>query len=118
MKRDPDYLRRLVLQAEADESGMFSIHRYLGMGTEQLKAVHHWELLIDMGFVAPCAPGKPNTLYRLTNAGHDFAEACRDDERWYKIRNTLQRMSWMAYSQASEQAMRTGIDRLVQMLAV
>jgi len=83
MKRDNDYLRQLLLKYEADDSHQIVAVKELDGSNEKL--VYHVDLLCDAGLVAPLS----NQVYRLTNQGHDFLEAIRNETVWKKTNDVI-----------------------------
>lgn len=86
MKRDDDCIRSLLLEAEADPSPFLLIPMHMSSSAEDIKRRYHATLLVDAGFFAQ--PG--DSTYRLTNQGHDFLAAIRDDNAWRKIKEVAQ----------------------------
>lgn len=89
MKRDLELIRKLVLAAEASETGYvlddIEIEGYL---KEQVG--YHAYLLVDAGLakgldVTCVSDTTPQwRVLHLTSAGHDFADASRDESTWKK----------------------------------
>lgn len=84
MKRDDDLIRTMLFDAEAQDDW-----RFLEVGGELLnpepeenRRAYHAELLVDAGLVAEVGRG----VYRLTNAGHDWLDAVRDDTIWRRTK--------------------------------
>ncbi len=81
MKRDMDMIRRLVLALEDGYLNQLD-------GVDPLEYTYHAQLLIEAGLaegaLAPGQRGIPGAavLWRLTWAGHDFADAIRNDTIW------------------------------------
>jgi|ERR1035441_5116325 hypothetical protein len=88
MKRDLDLIRKMVLAIEDSESGWAPELSFDGYTPTQVG--YHAYLLIDAGLargadVSPHGGKAPQALITsLTWAGHEFAEAARDDTRWRK----------------------------------
>lgn len=88
MKRDLDLIRKMVLAIEDAESGWAPELSFEGYTPSQVG--YHAYLLVDAGL----AKGVDSTVHggqaptalitSLTWAGHEFAEAARDDTRWNK----------------------------------
>lgn len=87
MQRDDDMIRAILIEMESDPSPFKIYGLSLNPSPEQAKVYHHVCLLMDAGFVAVAqeSRGLPN-VFRLTNAGHDFLAAARDDTIWKKIK--------------------------------
>ena len=84
MKRDNDYIRLLLFEMEASEDFRFA--PYEGTPEKEIdKRLYHINLLTDAGFVT--SVGK--YAHRLTNSGHDFLEAARDEGIWQRTKDTV-----------------------------
>ena len=90
MKRDLELIRKMVLAIEEAPSGYAPELKFEGYTDEQVG--YHAYLLLDAGLAKG---GDASTLgsaspegfiSNLTWAGHEFADAARDEERW---RNSL-----------------------------
>ena len=82
MKRDDDFIRDLLLEAEADDGPYFTAPLNLSPSAEAQKRYVHAVLLTDAGFFAEVNDG----MFRLTNQDHDYLAAIRDDGIWAKTR--------------------------------
>ena len=88
MKRDLDLIRKIVLAIEDAPSGFAPDLSFEGFSPAQLR--YHAYLLVDAGLargtdVTTMGSQGPEVLITsLTWAGHEFAEAARDDTRWKK----------------------------------
>ena len=89
MTRDLELIRKLILTVEASPTGYakndFEIEGY---SPEQIG--YHAYLLVDAGLakgvdITTMGSSSPNwQVLHLTSAGHDFADAARDDITWKK----------------------------------
>ena len=79
MKRDNDYLRTVLFDAEADEDWLILVPR---TSDGDRKMEHHVDLLCDAGLFRHINEHG----YRLTSNGHDFLDAIRDDTNWNKVK--------------------------------
>ena len=94
MKRDLDLIRKLVLAIEDSPTGYASDSIDIpGYSPEQI--AYHSYLLVDSDLakgvdVTTISSTSPEwrVLY-LTSAGHDFADAARDESRWRKATETV-----------------------------
>lgn len=89
MKRDNDLIRELLFRLEREEdyiSNSFVVHDDLS--EEERREVGHIMLLADQGFVA--LSGKYGDQVRITNLGHDFLAAIRDETVWNKTKEAAQ----------------------------
>ncbi len=82
MKRDNDLLRELLIEFEAQKSWQIFVHPPLGMTELELVREHHVQLLSDVGFLLEMG----DSLYRMTNSGHDFLDAIREDTNWNRTK--------------------------------
>lgn len=89
MKRDLELIRKLVLQVEAIPTGYIKEEIEIeGYSAEQIG--YHSYLMIDAGLakgvdVTTYGCTSPNwRILHLTSAGHDFADAARDESFWRK----------------------------------
>lgn len=84
MKRDDDLIRSMMFEAEAaDDWRLVETGAILmNPSTEQHRRGYHAILLCDAGLFAQVGKG----VYRLTNTGHDWVVAVRDDTIWKKTK--------------------------------
>jgi hypothetical protein len=89
MKRDMDLIRQMALTLEASPTGYAPDSMdFDGYTAEQV--AYHAYLMLDQGLAEGLrtttlvSSGPEAQLTNLTSAGHDFAEAARDDTRWKK----------------------------------
>ena len=88
MKRDPDLIRKMVLAIEDAPSGWAPQLAFDGYTSAQVG--YHAYLLVDGGLAkgvdvsTGSSQGPEALITSLTSAGHDFAEAARDEKRWNK----------------------------------
>ena len=83
MKRDNDLLRELLIEFEAQKSWQIFVHPHLGMTELEITREHHVQLLSDAGFLLEMG----DSLYRMTNSGHDYLDAIRNDGIWKKTKD-------------------------------
>jgi hypothetical protein len=74
MTRD-DYIRALLLEAEASDQMFIIVASHLAPNDEEKKRLVHTQWLCDAGFFAQV--GKQT--YRITNQGHDYLAAIRNE---------------------------------------
>ena len=81
MKRDNDLIRKILLDLESDTD-------WVGLpsddGEDSDRELYHYKLLCDAGLLTQEEFG-----FRLTNAGHDFIEAMRDEGIWKKTKDAV-----------------------------
>lgn len=89
MKRDMDLIRKLVLAVESHPHG-FAPEEISIEGYSPEQIAYHSYLLIQAGLAEGSegstleSSGPEGMISNLTWAGHEFAEASRDDGRWRK----------------------------------
>ena len=82
MTRDDDYLRDLLIEFEAQQDWLVLVPQTLGMTVDKRKKLHHVHLLCDAGFMTQIN----EHAYRMTNDGHDYLVAVRDEGVWKKTK--------------------------------
>ena len=84
MKRDVDFIRHLLFDIERQGADCSLEALRNGSPTDaDHRTQYHVRLLVDSGLVKEIdrtSAGVP--CVRLTNAGHEFIELCRNDLRW------------------------------------
>ena len=83
MKRDNDYIRDFLLKFEEQKEPL--LYRPPTMDGGDIKERHHIHLLCDKGYMVEINEG----VYRLTNSGHDFIEAIRDEGIWNRTKQQI-----------------------------
>jgi hypothetical protein len=104
VKRDDDLLRKILLDAESQEDYLILVARTMSSDRQY---EHHIDLLCDAGFLAAVT----RNAFRITNSGHDYIAAIRDDNLWQKTKDgaasvggvTLGIMKEMAVSYLKQQ---------------
>jgi hypothetical protein len=87
MRRDPDLIRKMVLSIEDHPSGWAPDKLEFEGYTDTQVGYHAW-LLIDAGLArgqdttSTGSGGPEGYIMSLTWAGHEFADAARDESRW------------------------------------
>ena len=94
MKRDVDLIRQILfdLERHGAECSLESLRNGTTHEVDE-RTRYHVRLCIDAGLakeIDRTATGSP--CVRLTNAGHEFLDICRGDERW-------QAAKWMVHQQ-------------------
>jgi LPS sulfotransferase NodH len=88
MKRDPDLIRKMILQIEDAPSGWAPHLAIEGYAPAQVS--YHAYLIVDAGLArgrnvtTMGSDGPEAMITSLTWAGHEFAEAAREETRWRK----------------------------------
>lgn len=78
MRRDDDYVRELLLEAEGSDETCIVALLTLSPSPEDKKRYVHAQWLTDAGLFAPAGKG----TFRITNQGHDYLASIRDDGIW------------------------------------
>lgn len=82
MKRDDDLIRELFFEAEASNQPYLLAIMTLSPSEAELKRHMHAVWLSDAGFFQQVNNG----VFRITNQGHDYLAAIRDDGVWKKTK--------------------------------
>ncbi|MBX9790026.1 MAG: DUF2513 domain-containing protein [Pirellulales bacterium] len=96
MKRDMDLIRKMVLAVEDSPSGFAPDALNFDDYTEEQVGYHAY-LLVDAGLalgadVTTMSSSSPEyVLRRLTWAGHEFADACRNESIWNQAQDTVKK---------------------------
>jgi len=95
MKRDLELIRKMVLAIEDSPSGWAPDRKFEGYTDTQVG--YHAYLLIDAGLARgreahdTLSKGPEGLISNLTWAGHEFADASRDETRWRKAMGVYRR---------------------------
>lgn len=95
MKRDMDLIRKILFKIEEHDEDS-EIHNLPIENYSSEKVTYHVYLLLDakliegrilygQGTVKPAG----YVIYRMTWAGHEFLDACRDEGRWQKVNKII-----------------------------
>jgi len=91
MRRDPEIIRQILLNAEDDKYPYGGVVHLDGVSREE--CAYHAALIIDAGLavgqVIPSleSPYAAAMIHRLTAAGHDFCDGIRDVTIWSKAKD-------------------------------
>ncbi|PQL09583.1 DUF2513 domain-containing protein [Veillonella sp. T11011-6] len=94
MKRDFDLIRNILLQIEASTSTNLTIGNFIELAPENILA-YHIHLIYEAGFIEAydiTCIGNNYPMYQiqwLTNAGHDYLDAVRNDNIWKDTKDNL-----------------------------
>ena len=93
MKRDVDLIRQILLDLER-HGAECTIDSIRNGATHEIdeRTRYHLRLCIDAGLAKEIERTAGTPCVRLTNAGHEFLDICRGDERW-------QAAKWMVHQQ-------------------
>jgi len=92
MKRDMDLVRLIVLAIEAEPSG-YAPHPFAIDGHTDEEVGYHVHIMAQAGLldghdITSMGSKSPQAMASsLTWAGHEFADAARDDTRWSKAKD-------------------------------
>lgn len=90
MRRDDDYLRKLLMELEDHRWWAFPNQLAGGDDAEAEKRYYHMLLLVDGGLMAPV--DDKGVSLRITNAGHDFLAMTRDSEKWEAVKGAAHKL--------------------------
>ena len=97
MVRDMDLIREIVLKAEPAGYGELHTRDFVSDRHDELSIAEHFYLLEQAGLAevniikSEQYGAGPGTLDRLTNEGHDFSKAIKNDTAWGKIKDEVRR---------------------------
>ena len=83
MRRDDDLVRKLMLDFEDQDDPLMVVT--MGDDEDGERVYYHMKLLADAGLLEES--GRSGGVFRMTNAGHDFCAAIRDDTIWRKTKD-------------------------------
>src|SRR5690606_13337482 len=78
VKRDPDYIRQLLLEFEAAEGWRIRHSTRQSMSKDHEKRDYHIRLMIDQGLIETVG----RDMLRLHSSAHDALDAIRDQTVW------------------------------------
>jgi hypothetical protein len=102
MKFSLDLIRVILLQIEAQPRGFIEEQIFLDDYSND-EVVYHLVLMMDKGliegFIHPSfGQYTPVVLVkRMTWAGHDFLDACRNEERWTKAKEIFRKLDGVTF---------------------
>jgi hypothetical protein len=82
MKRDDEYLRGLLIDFEESDDDIHLVAEYMRMPLEERKKLYHVRLACDAGLMVESG----DSVYRLTNSGHDYIAAVRNEGVWQQTK--------------------------------
>jgi hypothetical protein len=82
MTRDDEFIRTLLFEIEALDYPYVIVSKTLSPPPETVKRNYHIELLCDAGLMTFSG----GHSYRLSNQGHDYIEAIKNDTIWSKTK--------------------------------
>jgi len=85
MRRDDELLRQILLDFQNDDDwDVLDVTLTAGTSDADRRRYGHILLLFDAGLVDQVGSG---SLWRLTNAGHDYLQAIQSDTIWKKTKD-------------------------------
>ena len=87
MKRDDDYIRELLLETEQSPKPFLLASSHLRADPDTLKRFMHAKWVADAGLFLE----EKKAIYRITNQGHDYLAAIRNDTIWNKTKDSAQK---------------------------
>ena len=87
MKREPDYIIKLLNEFEESEEDIVLVLEALRITREGMKKMHHLRLMCDAGLLEEAGEGRGG--FRITNSGHDFLEASRNPKVWEEVKRLI-----------------------------
>lgn len=91
MRRDDEMLRKIMLDFEAKDDPLLVHVQAINADADDEKVYFHLRLLADAGFLEES--GRSGGVFRMTNAGHDFCAAIRDDTIWNKTKEASSKVA-------------------------
>ena len=82
MKRDDDFIRALLFEAEASDKPFLLAPLMMSPDPDDLKRHMHAKWLADAGLLLEVNDG----VFRITNQGHDYLAAIRDEGVWQRTK--------------------------------
>ncbi len=92
MTRDDDFIRLLLLEAEASPAPYLLAGMTMNPSDDELKRYMHAEWLSDAGFFQEIRSG----VFRITNQGQDYLASIRDEGIWQDTKATASGMGGVA----------------------
>ncbi len=89
MHRDDEYMRELLFEIEDWPRETYVTTRSLNPTPDLEKKNHHLTLLCDCDLLVEVDRRQVSAAYRMTNTGHDFTKALRDDTVWAKTKKAI-----------------------------
>ncbi|MBL4626576.1 MAG: DUF2513 domain-containing protein [Roseicyclus sp.] len=84
-KRDDEFLRDMLIGFEDSDDYAFVIGGYMRMPADERKQEYHVHLACDAGLMIEIG----REVFRLSNSGHDYIQATRDEGIWQSTKNAV-----------------------------
>lgn len=101
MRRDNDLIRKLMMDMEADPDPLFVF--VLEDDAEDERIYFHLRLLADEAMLEET--GRGGGTFRMTNKGHDFVQAIRDDTIWSRTKSAIEPVAGASLSMLKDVAL-------------
>jgi hypothetical protein len=101
MKRDMDLIREILLSVEKSPEEGIENFTIVSFSREQI--IYHIRLLQDAELIEGKLVGSGNAgivwygISRMTWAGHDFLDACRDEGRWGQAKEIFNKLNGVTF---------------------
>jgi hypothetical protein len=83
VKRDEEYIRKLLFEYESNDEWLLLIPGSTNdAGSEERRERYHVLLLMDAGLLVQVG----RDTFRISNLGHDYLDAIRDEGIWQKTK--------------------------------
>ncbi|KIC11996.1 hypothetical protein RA19_05085 [Leisingera sp. ANG-M1] len=101
MQRDDDLFRSILFEFEKQEDWLVIVPETLGMSADERRHLGHVQLLCDADLVMEVS----DSVYRLTNSGHDYLSAIRSDTVWKKTKDGAAKVGGMSLAMMRDLAL-------------
>jgi len=122
MIRNLDLVRKILLEIES-ESGGFSSKSLELEGFSKDEIEYHITIMLEAGLIQGASHNRSGHYYpliipsRLTWAGHDFLDACRDEGRWKEAKEIFIKAGGVTFDVAKEVLVRLMLSGISQYLS-
>jgi len=102
-----DLVRKILLEIES-ESGGFSYKSLENEGFSKDDIEYHLTIMLEAGLIHGVTHNRSGHHYqliiptRLTWAGHDFLDACRDEGRWAEAKEIFRKAGGVTFDVAKQ----------------
>lgn len=123
MKRNLDLVRDILLHLESQESGFYYKSLILENYSKD-ETIYHIILMIENelidGNIHPVSGNSTPLVIvtRMTWKGHDFLEACRDNQRWKQAKEVFANVGGVTFEVAKDvlvQLMMKSVSQIIQL---
>ena len=120
MKRDMELVRKILFAVENSQEEGIENFKIESFSREQI--IYHIQLLSDAELIEGTLVGSDNAgilrygIDRMTWAGHDFLDACRDEGRWTKAKEIFSKIGVVQFDVFKEVLFRLAMVGVSQVL--